>query len=172
VVSHYGVAYLDAYCHRAAAPRLFRLDRIHEATVLESEVTTEPSEPRDLSDGVLSGEEATRVTLRLQPEARWVEEYYAVEEVRSRSDGGSEVDLQVGDERWLQRLLLLAEQDSARRCSRANQSRCRVSSPTTLCRNERFENIRKRVITPDTRFLPLVRYNAIITFDFSLEEKK
>ena len=84
----------------------FRLDRIHEATVLDSEVTTEPSEPRDLSDGVLSGDEATRVTLRLQPEARWVEEYYAVEEVRSRPDGGSEIDLQVGDERWLQRLLL------------------------------------------------------------------
>jgi len=106
VVSHHGVAYLDAYCHSAEAPRLFRLDRIHEATVLDSEVTTEPTEPRDLSDGVLSGEEATRVTLRLQPEARWVEEYYAVEEVRSRPDGGSEVDLQVGDERWLQRLLL------------------------------------------------------------------
>ena len=106
VVSHHGVAYLDAYCHNADAPRLFRLDRIHEATVLDSEVTTEPSEPRDLSDGVLSGDEATRVTLRLQPEARWVEEYYAVEEVRSRPDGGSEIDLQVGDERWLQRLLL------------------------------------------------------------------
>jgi proteasome accessory factor C len=35
-----------------------------------------------------------------------VEEYYAVEDVRSLPDGGSEVDLQVGDERWLQRLLL------------------------------------------------------------------
>jgi proteasome accessory factor C len=106
VVSHHGVAYLDAYCHSADAPRLFRLDRIHEATVLDSEITTEPSAPRDLSQGVLSGEEATRVTLRLQPEARWVEEYYAVEEVRPRRDGGSEVDLQVVDERWLQRLLL------------------------------------------------------------------
>ena len=74
--------------------------------MLDSEVTTEPTEPRDLSAGVLNGEEATRVTLRLQPEARWVEEYYAVQEVRPRPDGGSEVDLQVADERWLQRLLL------------------------------------------------------------------
>jgi proteasome accessory factor C len=106
VVSHHGVAYLDAYCHSADAPRLFRLDRIHEATVLDSTVTTEPSEPRDLSDGVLSGEEATRVTLRLRPEARWVEEYYAVKDVRPRPDGGSEVDLEVADERWLRRLLL------------------------------------------------------------------
>jgi proteasome accessory factor C len=106
VVSHHGVVYLDAYCHSAGAPRLFRLDRIHEATVLGSEVTTEPREPRDLSQGVLGGDEATRVTLRLGPEARWIEEYYAVEEVRPRRDGGSEVDLLVGDERWLQRLLL------------------------------------------------------------------
>jgi proteasome accessory factor C len=106
VVSHHGVAYLDAYCHSAGAPRLFRLDRIHEATTLDSEITTEPREPRDLSDGVFGGEEATLVTLRLQPQARWMEEYYAVEDVRSEPDGGSEVDLLVGDERWLQRLLL------------------------------------------------------------------
>jgi proteasome accessory factor C len=106
VVSHHGVTYLDAYCHSADAPRLFRLDRIHEATVLDSEVLTEPTELRDLSDGVFGGDEATRVTLHLHPQARWVEEYYAVEEVRPRPDGGSEVDLLVGDERWLQRLLL------------------------------------------------------------------
>jgi proteasome accessory factor C len=106
VVSHHGVAYLDAFCHHAEAPRLFRLDRVHEATVLDSEITTEPNEPRDLSAGVFGGEEATRVTLRLQPEARWVEEYYAVDEVRPASDGSSEVELLVGDERWLQRLLL------------------------------------------------------------------
>jgi proteasome accessory factor C len=106
VVSHHAVAYLDAYCHSADAPRLFRLDRIHEATVLDSEITTEPREPRDLTDGAFAGEEATPVTLRLQPQARWMEEYYAVEEVRSHPDGGSEVDLLVGDERWLTRLLL------------------------------------------------------------------
>jgi proteasome accessory factor C len=106
VVSHHGVTYLDAYCHSADAPRLFRLDRIHEATVLDTEITTEPSEPRDLSDGVLGREEATRVTLRLRPEARWVEEYYAVQDVRPLADGGSEVVVLVGDERWLQRLLL------------------------------------------------------------------
>jgi proteasome accessory factor C len=106
VVSHHGVAYLDAYCHSADAPRLFRLDRIHEATVLDSEITTEPREPRDLSEGVFGGDEATLVTLRLGPEARWVEEYYAVQDVRPHPDGGSDVDLLVGDERWLQRLLL------------------------------------------------------------------
>ncbi len=68
---------------------------------------TEPAQPRDLSDGVFaSGDEATLVTLALHPEARWVEEYYSVQDVRPAGDGGSEVDLLVGDEQWLQRLLL------------------------------------------------------------------
>jgi proteasome accessory factor C len=107
VVTSAGVAYLDAWCHSAEAPRLFRLDRIHEAIVLETAIVTDPSETRDLSDGVFaSGEEATLVTLALQREARWVEEYYAVQATRPAQDGTSEVDLLVGDERWLQRLLL------------------------------------------------------------------
>jgi proteasome accessory factor C len=107
VVSHHGVDYLDAFCHSADAPRLFRLDRIHEAEVLDSAVVTEPAQPRDLSAGMFAGgEEATLVTLALHPEARWVEEYYSMQEVRPAPDGGSEVDLLVGDEQWLQRLLL------------------------------------------------------------------
>jgi proteasome accessory factor C len=106
VVSYHGADYLDAWCHTAQAPRLFRLDRVHDATVLDSPVTTEATRPRDLSGGILDGEEATLVTLRLRPEARWMEEYYALEQVRPEPDGGAEVDLLVGDERWLRRLLL------------------------------------------------------------------
>ena len=45
VVTAAGVAYLDAWCHSAEAPRLFRLDRIHEATVLDSPVETAPEPP-------------------------------------------------------------------------------------------------------------------------------
>jgi proteasome accessory factor C len=107
VVAYHGVDYLDAWCHSAEAPRLFRLDRVHEARVLDSAIVTDPSETRDLSEGVFaSGDEATPVTLALQREARWVEEYYAVQAVRPGLDGTSEVDLLVGDERWLERLLL------------------------------------------------------------------
>src|SRR3954454_9787292 len=49
VVTAGGVAYLDAWCHSAEAPRLFRLDRIHEAAVLDSPIETAPEPPRDLS---------------------------------------------------------------------------------------------------------------------------
>jgi proteasome accessory factor C len=106
VVSHQGVDYLDAYCHSAEAPRLFRLDRIREARVLDTTISSEPVAPRSLADGLFAPGETQRVTLRLAPEARWVTEYYPVEEVRSRADGSLDVDLRVADRRWLRRLLL------------------------------------------------------------------
>jgi proteasome accessory factor C len=107
LVTHAGSDYLDAYCHSAEAPRLFRLDRIHEAVVLDSAVETAPEPPRDLSDGLFQrSQETTLVTLSLQPQARWVVEYYQVEQVRPGPDGTVEVDLLVADERWLRRLLM------------------------------------------------------------------
>ena len=110
VVSRDGHAYLDAFCHSAEAPRLFRLDRVAAATVLDRPTSTEPAAPRDLSDGIFArSDDVTRVTLRLAPAARWVTEYYPVEAVRPVADGAPgevEVDLLVADERWLTRLLL------------------------------------------------------------------
>jgi proteasome accessory factor C len=111
VVTAHGFTYLDAWCHSAEAPRLFRLDRIHEAAVLDSPVETAPQPPRDLSDGLFQrSQETTLVTLVLQPQARWVVEYYQVEQVRQATgpgaDGALEVDMQVADERWLRRLLM------------------------------------------------------------------
>jgi proteasome accessory factor C len=107
VVSAHGFTYLDAWCHNAEAPRLFRLDRIREAEVLDTAVTTAPEPPRDLSEGLFKqAEDTTLVTLRVDRPARWIVEYYPVEAVRSRRGGALEVDLLVADERWLQRLLL------------------------------------------------------------------
>ncbi|GCD89041.1 YafY family protein [Nocardioides sp. LS1] len=107
VVTANGFAYLDAWCHSAEAPRLFRLDRIHEAEVLDTAIETPPEAPRDLGDGLFAqSSETTRVRLLLEPAARWVVEYYPVESVRQRARGRLEVALQVADERWLQRLLL------------------------------------------------------------------
>ncbi|MFC6285257.1 helix-turn-helix transcriptional regulator [Nocardioides sp. GCM10027113] len=107
VVRAHGFSYLDAYCHHAEAPRLFRLDRIQEATVLDTPVQSEPAAPRDLADGIFQRSAATTVaTLRLDPEAAWVVEYYAFDDVRRRPDGTLEADLMVADPRWLQRLLL------------------------------------------------------------------
>jgi proteasome accessory factor C len=107
LVTNGGYTYLDAWCHSAEAPRLFRLDRIRRAEVLDEPIRTEPEAPRDLADGLFArSEETTRVTLRLDPAARWVVEYYPVEEVRPGPGDSTDVDLLVADRRWLDRLLL------------------------------------------------------------------
>lgn len=107
VVTAHGFAYLDAYCHSAEAPRLFRLDRIQDAELLDSPVQTPAEAPRDLADGIFRPSTDTmRATVRLAPAAHWVVEYHPVEDVRVIEGGDLEVELLVADERWLQRLLL------------------------------------------------------------------
>jgi proteasome accessory factor C len=107
IVTAHGFRYLDAWCHSAEAPRLFRLDRIRSAEVLETPIETAPEPPRDLSDGLFTrSRDTTPVTLELDRHARWVVEYYPVEGVRSRRGGRLEVDLLIADQRWLERLLL------------------------------------------------------------------
>lgn len=99
-------AYLHAWCHRAEAPRFFRLDRIRQLDVLDTRAETEPSTAPDLSDGFFAADsEAQQVTLRLAPEASWVPEYYDVEVLRRRKDGSQDVRLRVADPAWLRRLL-------------------------------------------------------------------
>ncbi|MCH1866863.1 YafY family protein [Nocardioides sp. CFH 31398] len=110
LVTEQGHDYLGAWCHRAEAPRWFRLDRISRADVLDTPVEHPdqgPRPPQAPGSGLFEPPaDALRVTLRLAPEARWVPEYYQVDEVRPLPDGGLEVDLAVADERWLRRTLL------------------------------------------------------------------
>jgi proteasome accessory factor C len=108
VVDADGHTYLEAYCHLAEDQRLFRLDRISAAEVLDTPVQEHTDlEPRDLADGIFqpSGDDLL-ATLRLQPSARWVAEYYPVEDTRPARGGGLTVRLRVGDPAWLTRLML------------------------------------------------------------------
>ena len=83
VVTAHGMTYLDAWCHSAEAPRLFRIDRIASAVVTDRPIETPIEAPRDLSEGIFAQSDVTAlVTLRLAPPARWVVEYYPVEAVR------------------------------------------------------------------------------------------
>lgn len=108
VVDAQGHTYLQGWCHLVDDRRLFRLDRVVAADVLDTPAVDHPDPAADdLSEGLFRlSEAATRATLRLSPRARWMVEYYPVEAVRELSDGGVEVDLAVADARWLRRLLL------------------------------------------------------------------
>ena len=82
VVSAEGRWYAEGWCHRAQDSRFFRLDRIRSVEVLDVDGTP-PAEatPRDLSAGTYQpADDATVVTLVLEPAARWVTEYYPVAE--------------------------------------------------------------------------------------------
>ena len=99
-----GLWYLQGRCHTTDAERIFRLDRIREVTLTgEAAIPPEPLPPFRLFDSsAISG----RVSLRLQPSARWVIEYYPHEAIRTESDGTLVVEIPVGSVAWLERLLL------------------------------------------------------------------
>ena len=98
--------YLDAWCHTAQGDRAFRVDRILDATELETPVADPGARARDLTGGWFSDAETTTVTLRLAPPARWVIEYYQVRAQRPGPDDTVDVDMEVASERWVRSLLL------------------------------------------------------------------
>jgi proteasome accessory factor C len=108
----FGSWYLAAWCHRAGAERLFRVDRVRSVTptgaAIEHPVNLEPSlDDGADADGVYRpGETDLRVRLLLDPTADWVVESYLTEEVLRRADGRLEVVLPVSARALLERLLL------------------------------------------------------------------
>jgi proteasome accessory factor C len=103
LVPHEGHWYLQAWCHDAAGERMFRVDRVHDAEVLDESVSTTPP-PGDGTDWDLGG--GRRVELLLPPETAWVAEEYPATDVEPLDDGRIRVVLAVGAAAWLERLLL------------------------------------------------------------------
>ena len=102
-----GLWYLEGWCYRAEEVRLFRVDRIEGLAVLD--VTAEPRRVpvRDLREGLFQpSPEDTVVTLELDPGARWVVDYYPVEDVQELASGQLLVRLRAADDRWLRTLVL------------------------------------------------------------------
>ncbi len=97
-----GYCYLLANCRRTASPRVFRLDRILEATSLEG--TFEPPADFDPSDYINDGriyradEEITARVRYTSVVAGWVREQ---EEVEEEADGSVLVYHRVADPAWL-----------------------------------------------------------------------
>lgn len=108
VVAAEGHEYLDAWCHVSEGQRLFRLDRVSSAEVLDSPAQEHPDvAPRDLGEGLFQpSPEDTLATLLLEPEARWVAEYYPVESEEEAGEGRLRVRLRVATPAWLVRLML------------------------------------------------------------------
>lgn len=103
-----GRNYLEAWCRVAEGVRLFRLDRIDEVEVLdEPAMPPHEAEPTDISDGLFQPlPDQPSAVLDLEPDARWVAEYYSVEELTELDHGRVRVRMRYSDQSWMVRLVL------------------------------------------------------------------
>jgi proteasome accessory factor C len=110
-----GRTYLEGWCRRAEAVRLFRLDRVLGLTVLpDAAQVPAGAEPRDLDQGLFHPSDSDeRVTVELSPNGRWVSEYYPCEETTELGEGRLRVTLRTPDTRWVRRLALRLGDDGA-----------------------------------------------------------
>jgi proteasome accessory factor C len=100
--------YLSGWCQQAGGERLFRMDRVRRAVVLEEQF--EPPAPvSDAPPAVFHPSAGDPVVvLDLAPGATWVAEQYPNEGVSKRPGGGLRVTLRISERAWLERLLLRA----------------------------------------------------------------
>ncbi|HWB35148.1 MAG TPA: WYL domain-containing protein [Rugosimonospora sp.] len=103
-----GHAYLEAWCRRAEAVRLFRVDRIDGLTQLDEPAAPPPqAQPADLSGGAFHPTaDLPLVTLRIERGQRWITEYYPCEQVIEESVEHWLVSLRAADLGWARRLVL------------------------------------------------------------------
>ena len=101
--------YLEAWCRRVEGVRLFRLDRVDAVRILDEPAAPPPqAHERDVDNGVYQPEPGSPVVrLRLDRGARWVAEYYPVEEAKPVDDppGGLAVAVRTQDLAWARRLV-------------------------------------------------------------------
>ena len=103
-----GRPYLEAWCRRAEGVRLFRLDRVVDATLLDIPAAVpEDARPRDFDEGVFQpSPDDLLVTVDLSPGGHWVAEYYPCESIEELEDDVLRITLRTADTRWVERLLL------------------------------------------------------------------
>lgn len=104
-----GAWYLGAWCHKANAERLFRIDRIRALRPTDQAATVRHSfefAPDAAAPVFQPRSDDPRVTLHLAPAAEWVADSYPTERVTPLDDGRLEVELAVSESAWLERLLL------------------------------------------------------------------
>lgn len=103
-----GHSYLEAWSREAEGVRLFRFDRIVEATELgEPSAPPEPARHAPPDTSLFDGDPALPAAkLRVAPSASWVFEYYPMRDVRELPDGSCETVMTYASEAWMTRLVL------------------------------------------------------------------
>ena len=99
--------YVDAHCYKAGDERRFRVDRIQAAEILDDVA----SGPREAAEGAeyepfVPGPDIRTVRLALDPSVAWVVESIPAVTPPEQTGDRIEVDVAVGGDAWLKRLLL------------------------------------------------------------------
>jgi len=102
--------YVDAHCDRAGDVRRFRVDRILRAEVLDggprSAATTDAERPPTGFDTFVPGPDIRTVRLSIDPAVAWMLESVPTEGEPVAVGDRLEVELVVGGDAWLERVLL------------------------------------------------------------------
>jgi len=101
-------SYLEAWCREAEGVRLFRFDRIVEATALE-EPAAPPRPALDAPPNTALFEadpSLPSATLRVAPRAAWMLEYFPMRIMTELPDGHCEAAMTYAAEEWMARLIL------------------------------------------------------------------
>jgi len=120
VYSAGGQWYVAAYCHLAAADRLFRVDRVRRVSVLDTTFDARPEARVGARAGARVGARTGAeippvfepspadpvVILDLEPAGAWAATQYPTESVTDLGGGRRRVALRVSGDAWLARLLL------------------------------------------------------------------
>jgi proteasome accessory factor C len=103
-----GHSYLEAWSREAEGVRLFRFDRIVDATELDERAAApEPVLQAPPDTSLFDGDPSLpSATLRLAPSASWMFEYYPMREVRELPDGSCEAVMTYASDDWMTRLVL------------------------------------------------------------------
>ncbi|TYK45266.1 helix-turn-helix transcriptional regulator [Actinomadura decatromicini] len=103
-----GTTYLEGWCRRAEAVRLFKLDRIADLAVLDvAAEVPDDAEPIDVDAGLFRpSPQDEAVTLELTARGRWVADYYPCESVEELGEGRLRVVLRTPDTRWVRGLAM------------------------------------------------------------------
>lgn len=97
--------YLQAWCLRAQGERLFRLDRVLSAEVLDLHTEPHPVPAEPGSEVFRPDADAEQVHITLSSRARWVAEQVPVDAVRELANGDFRITLRVADGTWLRHLI-------------------------------------------------------------------
>ncbi|SPM36372.1 protein pafC [Mycobacterium rhizamassiliense] len=103
-----GQSYLEAWSREAEGVRLFRFDRIVDATELgEPAAPPAPALQAPPDTSLFDGDPALpSAKLRVGPSASWMFEYYPMRDVLELPDGSCEAVMTYASEDWMTRLVL------------------------------------------------------------------